>query len=170
MMSKERFADLVKRETFLNPGETGCGLQREVFGTLLGSCVAITLWHPQRHFGSICHFILPSMSVNGPADGRSAASAFQIMQNDLVRHAIPLRECVAKIFGGGRMFSSSDELPNIGENNIRTARHLIKGAGMQVAAENVGGEGYRRLYFDVFSGEVWLKFDWIDDDQEDTVL
>jgi len=41
---------------------------------------------------------------------------------------------------------------------------------MQVAAENVGGEGYRRLYFDVHSGEVWLKFDWVDDDQEDKVL
>ena len=168
-MSKGHFNDLAAREIFLNPGETGCGFKREVFGTLLGSCVAITLWHPRRRFGSICHFVLPMPSARNESDGRYGTSAFAIMQADAARHGIRLQECTAKIFGGGKMFSTSS-VQDVGERNIAMARQLITNAGLAIAAENVGKDGYRRLYFDVDSGDVWVKFDWMDSDQEDTVL
>jgi hypothetical protein len=40
--------------------------------TLLGSCVAITLWHPTRRIGGMCHFLLPERKrrTNEPPDGR----------------------------------------------------------------------------------------------------
>ena len=28
--------------------------------TLLGSCVAITVWHPLKRVGGICHYLLPT--------------------------------------------------------------------------------------------------------------
>ncbi len=168
-MTMHSFNDLAAREIFLNPGEIGCGFKNEVFGTLLGSCVAITLWHPKRRFGSICHFVLPSVPDFRMDDGKYGTSAFAQQKNDLIRHGVNLRECVAKIFGGGQMFSNSGA-QDIGLRNITMARQLVSEAGLTIAAENVGNEGYRRLYFDVETGEVWVKFDWLDSDQEDKVL
>lgn len=91
------------------------------------------------------------------------------MQADLIHNGVALRECVAKIFGGGNMFSDS-QVQDVGARNIAKARQLLAEAGLAVAAENVGGDGYRRLYFDVASGEVWIKFDWLESDQQDVVL
>lgn len=164
-----RFDDLLAREVFLNPGEVGCGYQREVFCTLLGSCVSITLWHPKRRFGSISHFILPTGSVTGDVEGKYGNHAFECQKQDLIRYGINIRQCLVKIFGGGQMFSTSG-MQDIGLRNITMAHKLISDSGLTVTSENVGDEGYRRLYFDVESGEVWVKFDWIDSDQEDKIL
>lgn len=169
-MSAVPFSSLAEREIFLNPGELGSGYQRVVFGTLLGSCLAITLWHPARKLGCICHFILPTGAIGLSARGRYGDTAFALMQAELLRCGVRLSECVAKIFGGGRMFGASFQLQDIGERNIRMARQLVQQAGLAIMAEHVGGDGYRRLYFDVATGDVWLKFDWIDSDQRDVVL
>jgi len=172
-MNHVPFSSLAEREIFLNPGDLGVGHQREVFGTLLGSCVAITLWHPTRKLGCICHFILPVDAIGAKerrTGGRYGETAFALMQAELLRNGVPLGECIAKIFGGGRMFGAGFLINDIGERNIQTARKLVQQAGLAIAAEHVGSDGYRRLYFDVATGDVWLKFDWIDSDQKDMVL
>lgn len=48
--------------------------------TLLGSCVAIVVWHPQRKIGGMCHYVLPNRkAVAGrPLDGRYANEAMEI--------------------------------------------------------------------------------------------
>src|SRR5664279_3361231 len=44
----------------LMPGEWHFGPQALTLSTLLGSCVAVTLWHPGRRIGGMCHYLLPS--------------------------------------------------------------------------------------------------------------
>lgn len=168
-MTMRNFSDLAAREIFLNPGDIGCGHKHEVFGTLLGSCVAITLWHPGRKIGSICHFVLPTVPALRDADGRYGTTAFEHQKHDLIRLGVNVKQCVAKIFGGGKMFTHSG-MQDVGLRNINMARKLVTDEGLTIAAENVGGEGYRRLYFDVETGEVWIKFDWLDSDEEDKIL
>ena len=168
-MIRHNFSYLAAREIFLNPGDIGCGHKHEVFGTLLGSCVAITLWHPKRKIGSICHFVLPTIPDTREFDGRYGTAAFEHQKNDLLRLGVNVRQCVAKIFGGGKMFTHSG-MQDVGLRNIAMARKLVADEGLVVTAENVGGEGYRRLYFDVETGEVWIKFDWLDSDEEDKIL
>ncbi|MFT5962999.1 MAG: chemotaxis protein CheD, partial [Burkholderiaceae bacterium] len=121
----------------------------------------------------ICHFILPVDAVGAAtrrAGGRYGETAFAMMRAELQRHGVLLDDCVAKIFGGGRMFGAGFLMNDIGERNIRTARQMVQQAGLTITAEHVGGDGYRRIYFDVATGDVWLKFDWIDSDQKDMVL
>lgn len=169
-MKKMDFDGLARREIFLNPGDLRAGQNGEVFGTLLGSCVAITLWHPKRKFGCICHYILPTGVAKKGEGGRYGDTAFTMMQMELARQGVRLSECVAKVFGGGRMFSNDSSVQDIGERNIVQARLLLEQAGLAITGQNVGGDGYRRLYFDVANGDVWLKFDWIDTEEQDMVL
>src|SRR5439155_18563598 len=42
-------------EIFLQPGEWYFGDADTRIRTLLGSCVAITMWHPRRCLGGMCH-------------------------------------------------------------------------------------------------------------------
>jgi len=49
----------------LMPGELHFGGEVQSLKTLLGSCVALTLWHPKRRIGGMCHFLLPSRQRPG---------------------------------------------------------------------------------------------------------
>ena len=47
-------------EVFLQPGEFHFGHARTRIKTILGSCVAITMWHPILRIGGMCHYLLPA--------------------------------------------------------------------------------------------------------------
>lgn len=156
-MSKSRPAI----DIFLQPGELYFGDRTTRIRTLLGSCVSVTLWHPQRQLGGMCHFMLPRRERSrGSAtlDGRYADEALA-----LLIQAIPapsqLHEYEAKLFGGGHMFS---ELPgpdrlNIPQRNIDAGKRILAHYGIELKAAHTGGQGYRQLIFDVATGDVWLR-------------
>ncbi|MES2152736.1 MAG: chemotaxis protein CheD [Pseudomonadota bacterium] len=128
--------------------------------TLLGSCVSITLWHPARKIGAMCHFLLASRGEQvGPACARFCDEALYMMLRDLAALGVEARECEAKIFGGGNMFPSLyEENPfSVGRKNGERARALLQQAGIPVVAEDLYGTGHRQVIFDVGSGDVWLR-------------
>ena len=59
----------------LRPGDFYFGGGRTRISTLLGSCVSITLWHPQRHVGGMCHYLLARR--NGQSDTLSMDCGLQ---------------------------------------------------------------------------------------------
>src|SRR5437016_1401557 len=91
---------------FLQPGEHYVGDATCRIRTLLGSCVSITLWHPQRRIGAMSHFLLSNRpAAAGEAlDGLYAEEAMSLMLRDLERERVFAQECQAKLFGGGNMF------------------------------------------------------------------
>jgi chemotaxis protein CheD len=52
-------------EVFLGPGDLYFGDRHTRIRTLLGSCVAITLWHPVALIGGMCHYMMPTR--DGPS-------------------------------------------------------------------------------------------------------
>lgn len=163
MRPSQSTAETQSGEVFLLPGQWHFGPAPGIVRTVLGSCVSITLWHPQRRLGGMCHYMLASSSNRGklaPADmGRYADGAFSLMMDALARHGTRPREYVAKVFGGGRMFESiSQTASRIPEANVLRAFELLEAEGIPVLAEHVGGAGSRSLAFDLDTGEVWLRF------------
>jgi chemotaxis protein CheD len=75
------------REVFLNPGEFHFGDGKTRISTLLGSCVSITLWHPRKRIGGMCHFMLTERrpSPDMPLDGRFGSEAFAMF----LQHVLP---------------------------------------------------------------------------------
>ena len=148
-------------EVYLQPGEIGAGDANHVFKTLLGSCVSITLWHPTRKIGAMSHFLLPTRggASSGRLDGRYADEAISLMWRHMLRLGAVPTECQAKIFGGGRMFSSEAQPGAIavGRRNGDEARELLRARGIQVVAEDLFGYGHRKLVFDVSNGDVWSR-------------
>jgi chemotaxis protein CheD len=155
-------AEQPENEVFLKPGETWFGGGRTRVRTLLGSCVAITLWHPSRHIGGMCHYMLGDRPAGRSAelDGRYAEDAMAILHRGMLRHGSLPAEYQAKLFGGGRMFdipAPKGESRGVQDRNIEVADQLMKKYGITVAARHTGGDGHRTLLFDVWSGHVWMR-------------
>lgn len=150
-------------EIFLRPGEFYFGEQKTRIRTLLGSCVAISLWHPQLRVGGMSHYMLPQRhgrKGNMPLDGRYADEVMLMFHRELHHRRTRPADYLVKIFGGGHMFShveKSKRYADISDRNIEAGRRLIVQHGFKIAAEDLGGDGHRNVILDVWSGDVWVK-------------
>jgi chemotaxis protein CheD len=149
-------------DVFLNPGEFYFGGQDTRIRTLLGSCVAITLWHPRLKLGGMCHYLLPSChncAKKPVADGRYADNAMVLFMQELDKIGSKPADYEVKMFGGGDQFpaQSQGHYTSLPCKNILSGRNLLKQHGFVIKAEHLGGTGHRNVIFDVWSGEVWLQ-------------
>lgn len=151
-------------EIYLQPGEVMFAGEDTWLVTLLGSCVAITVWHAKKRWGGMCHIMLPDtlQRKNTHGDGRYAQEAVQLLKAAIRQAGVKANELEVKLFGGGTMLNQSAAMgKNIGAlslRNIDVAKQLIAQAGWNLVAEHTGGRGHRQLKFDVNSGEVWLRY------------
>jgi len=149
-------------DIFLQPGEFYFGDRESRIRTLLGSCVAITLWHPRLRVGGMCHYLLPSCSDKANStelDGRYADQALQLFMVELEKIGSNPGDFEVKMFGGGNQFPGQGNkgalsVPN---KNIHFGRSFLKQHGFTIKAEHLGGLGHRNVIFDVWSGHVWVK-------------
>ncbi|MES2257707.1 MAG: chemotaxis protein CheD [Pseudomonadota bacterium] len=143
----------------LLPGEYFVGDARHRIRTLLGSCVAIALWQPQRRVGALSHFLLPRCAAaHAGLDGHYGEEALTLMLRLLHQRGIGAHQCQAKVFGGGIMFPDLEHDPDcIGRQNVDAALNLLHGHGIPVVSQSVLGLGHRQIVFHVRSGDIWVR-------------
>ncbi|MFT6389204.1 MAG: chemotaxis protein CheD [Cellvibrionaceae bacterium] len=153
-----------KRKEFLNPGEFLFAESGTHIHTLLGSCIAITLWHPYLHIGGMCHYVLPSRpygepNSSGKPNGRYGDEAMQLFELAAELHRTELSHYQAKIFGGTDLVSESDgkNKIDVGKKNTAKAMELLNLRQVPIIMAHVGESGSRRIVLDVDSGDVWVK-------------
>lgn len=151
------------KAVFLNPGDFHfcTGGEGTRISTLLGSCVSITLWHPRRRIGGMCHYMLTERQRPAGArlDGRFASEAFELFLQQVDAAGTKPGEYQAKLFGGGNMLTGTKAgVQEIGPRNVTYGREWLASKNVALVAEHVGGSGRRKLHFDVSTGEVWLAF------------
>ena len=110
--------------------------------TVLGSCVSACLHDPDRRIGGMNHFLLPDSP--GPRDIRHASAAMEQLINSLLKRGARRERLVAKLFGGARMLQG---LPDIGRRNGEAALTFLRGEGIRVEAQSLGGHQARRVRF-----------------------
>jgi len=146
------------KDIFLHPGEFVVADACCRLSTLLGSCVAITLWHPARRIGAMSHFLLPTQGRKRrpTLSGRYGDEALDLMLAELKKLHVPAAECEARIFGGANMFPqrSPSEQRAVGEMNGLMARALLQAQRIPIVSESLFGTEHRRIVFEVRSGAV----------------
>lgn len=128
--------------------------------TLLGSCVAVTLWHPQRHLGGMCHFMLPNRRRPGgiPLDGRYGDEALDMLMHAIERSGTRPQDYEAHLYGGAdTMPDKSGVKFNVGERNIEQGWALIDQHGFQLQAIDVGDHVPRTVRLDLRTGSVDMQ-------------
>jgi chemotaxis protein CheD len=121
--------------------------------TILGSCVAVTLYSPVRRLGMLSHVVLPQSkgSMSNPA--KFADTAVPHMLLTLKRQGVEPRELTAKFVGGACMFGNGT-CAQIGESNVRAVAQALEAAGIRVAGRDVNGTSGRRICFDLATGSI----------------
>ena len=143
---------------FLRPGEVAIAETPTQVSTVLGSCVALTLFHPRERIGAICHALLPA--GNRPQDFKFVNNALAHMLAFFDRHGTPRRELTVKLFGGADMFDVAQPGAgglSVGRQNVLMATTQLQREGLRLVVSDVGGRQGRKLLFYTHTGEVLLR-------------
>lgn len=148
-------------EVFLAPGEFRFETGSTRLRTILGSCVAITWWHPLRKIGGMCHFMLPSrLRKSTELDGKYADEAFELFVRKAKTYQTQPGDYQMKLFGGGEMFPErrrDSSYSDIAGMNVIAARQLAANYHLDLVAHDMGSTGHRNIIFDLWSGHVWVR-------------
>jgi chemotaxis protein CheD len=144
---------------YLKPGDFCHAESPAVVSTILGSCIAVTMFNPGTGIGSICHAMLPRNP--SPRCGEIFhfvdSSIFYMIERF---RALGVRtgEMEVKLFGGADVLEfRSDNKASVGRQNIEIALETIGEAGLRLIVSDVGGKVGRKLCFYTHTGEVLLK-------------
>lgn len=154
-----------EKQVTIQPGGLFFGEAPSVVHTLLGSCVAVTLWHPASRKGGMCHYLLARRDAFAKSDNHSpgyfGTDAIRFFLQKACLHGLLPADFEVKMFGGGNMFEGVHQRPNVvnvASSNIETGRQLLQEAGFTIQAEDVGGVRYRKIFFELSSGDVWVQY------------
>ena len=156
--------DLPRR--YLKPGDLMfCRSACEVT-TVLGSCVAVTLFSAQMGLGAICHAMLPApqngddASLMGGKRWKFVCYAIEELISCFQQPGLPPSAVEVKIFGGGHLLHGSDVHNGgytVGSANVALARTMLAQAGFAIVAGDIGGAFGRKVVFNTKTGSVHVK-------------
>lgn len=127
----------------------------------LGSCVGLTLYDPATRIGGLLHIMLPDSTlfseVTKPA--KFADLGIPLLVSEIKKRGGRVNYLQAKMAGGAQMFSGANDkfMLNIGERNIVATRLVLKGLGIRVMSEEVGGSRGRTMILDTVNGQVYIR-------------
>jgi chemotaxis protein CheD len=154
---------------FLNQGQIFVSSKNMPVMTILGSCVAITVYSPEKRTGAIFHAMLPEhrdknkVISNSPPvspDPDYVDYAFYYIREKFRQKGINFKTAKFMLFGGGDVVQSlsSARRVSVGFQNINMAKKLIESEGISLHGEDVGGTKGRKLIFLPGEGKVYLEY------------
>ncbi len=145
----------------LYPGDYfSTSAENELISTVLGSCIAITLFDASVRIGGMNHFMLVSSSSDNELEeksGRFGEYAVELLLNDMIKKGAQKKRISAKVFGGSNIFNMPGSNARVGAQNIFFAFDYLEREKIPVRASDVGGNYSRKIYFDPKTAKVWLK-------------
>ena len=124
--------------------------------SILGSCVAITLYAPKLRLGMLSHVVLPNGNGNLSAPAKFADTAVPYMFSVMQDRGATRSELVAKVTGGACMFGGG-RFMDIGECNARVAAAALEAIKVPLIGRDIAGTVGRRICFDLSTGELTVE-------------
>jgi chemotaxis protein CheD len=146
-------------DVVLGVGEVHFGDRETRIRTLLGSCVAVTLWHPGARIGGMCHYMVPTRNAPHPdqLSGRYADEALELLLREIDRTGTHPQEYQVKIFGGGNQFSGYAATVDVATRNVEAGLELLGRHGLAPISMHLGGTGHRQVVLEIWNGDVWVR-------------
>jgi chemotaxis protein CheD len=149
-------ANLKSDHTAVGIGQAVVASEPTRLTTILGSCIALTMYSPQRRLGMLSHIVLPHSAGSIATPAKFADTAVPHMISTLKEHGVRPGELIAKIAGGACMFGDG-KFMQIGDSNVQATQKALEAAGIRIAGQNVGGTLGRRICFDLSTGCVTVE-------------
>jgi chemotaxis protein CheD len=143
---------------YLKPGEVLISLTPVLVSTVLGSCIAVTLFSASTGFGAICHAMLPE-NAGRDCDFRYVDTALLHIYDKIVEYGIR-GDLTVKLFGGAQVLDVGEGNPTkqtVGDQNVAKAEEMLKSLGLTISVQDTGGMQGRKLFFCTRSGDVYMR-------------
>lgn len=143
---------------YLKPGEILVSRTPVLISTVLGSCVAVTMYSASRGFGAMCHAMLPE-NLGRDSDLRYVDTALYHIYDKILEYGAG-NDLVVKLFGGAQVLHVGENKllkPTIGDQNVCKAEEILKSLGFTVTVRDTGGLQGRKLFFCTRSGDVYMR-------------
>ena len=154
----KRLVSSHKLNYYLKPGEVLVSRKPVLVTTVLGSCVAVTMFSPGQCVGAICHAMLANPSSRS-GDLLYVETAVRYIYGKMVKYDA-IDDMVVKLFGGAQVLDaanySSTKL-TVGEQNVARAEDVLKSLGLTISKVDTGGVRGRKLFFSIKNGDVFLR-------------
>lgn len=146
-------------DIFLKPGDIFIADRPAVVSTILGSCLAVTIFNQRLMVGGICHAQMPKKNTQDKGDEfHYVDTSFSYMVNKFNMLGIHKHEMEMKLFGGANVLGrTSLQQKTIGEQNIQTALEIIEAENFNLVNSDVGGNHGRKLKFYTDTGTILMK-------------
>jgi len=151
---------------YLKAGEIHVSDKPTLVKTVLGSCVAVTMFYPGSGIGAMCHGLLPECEERNTCRDicnkafKYVECSIKSMVREFDRYEIKRGDIRVKLFGGADMLSYKKinlKAIGVGRENIKTALRTIKTADLKIVTTDLGGLHGRKVFFNTSSGEVFMK-------------
>jgi chemotaxis protein CheD len=128
----------------------------------LGSCVGLVALDPDSNVSGIAHFMLPESLPNKLVDqpGKFVDTGMEHLIAEMESMGASREHINVAIFGGAQVMHTSRSLgewAQIGERNVKSAKHHSERLGLNVVAEDTGGCMVRTVQFYAESGLVRIR-------------
>ena len=140
------------RRIHIAQGEHAIGDDKgTVITTILGSCVAVCLWDPDRRIGGMNHILIPGGGVSDLGARGAGATAMERLINALMKAGARRDRLTAKVFGGASIVAG---LSDIGARNAAFALDYLRAEGIGCQSRSVGGRMARQIRYWPESGRA----------------
>ncbi len=143
---------------YLHPGQVFASATPTRVTTILGSCVAVTLWEPRRQIGGINHFLVPYRMTGRQATPRAANVAIEMLLEKMTALGAERRHLEAGVYGGACVLDAFRHRANhLGKQNVRVALVILEFQKIAVLHQDWGGRRGRKLVFDTGDGTTIVR-------------
>ncbi len=144
--------DVTLRDYFLSPGYIYISEEPSLISTVVGSCVAVSLWDCQKERGAMAHFLYPSTDERSQASAQYGNVAIQYLIKLFLADGSKIKNLRAQVFGGA--ISPLGGCKRIGPENVRMARQQLTRRRIPVVSEDVGGSMGRKIVYNTLKNEA----------------
>lgn len=135
---------------FLHPCTVFAHREEFLVTTLLGSCVAVSLWDPQLKVGGMNHFMLPLWNGDGLPTPKYGNIALEKLMERMLALGSRKEHWVAGIYGGAKVINAPAF--SVGDRNIQVAQELLAQKGIPFPRREVSGNRAYRVLFNTRTG------------------
>jgi chemotaxis protein CheD len=145
------------RKITLNIGDIVVCREPAVLETVLGSCVSVCLWDESLKAGGMNHFLVPCVISGLKNSAYSGQESIErLIEGFTGTGANPLY-IKAKVFGGGRVIKGMGESLDVGVENVKIAREMLKKYGIIIVKELVCPDYAIKVIFYTATGRVFVR-------------
>lgn len=153
--------DANKEMITMRAGEVYYGAAPLIVSTVLGPCVAVTMFSRSTGLWAACHATRPNRSLFDKAEGidrlKFVDEAISFMLERFREFGVEKDEIEVMVFGGSSVLNPVSST-SIGTANAKRACEVLSERGLRVIFTDIGGTTVRSILFYTAIGKVVLKF------------